>query len=188
MADTKANALAPSTFAEDRDVVRSLLRDVADFPVPGVVFKDIAGIIADGNGLQAATRALATMVESFGPIDLVAGMEARGFIFGAPLAAALGTGFIPVRKAGKLPPPVLHASYDLEYGTAELEVRAGTIPQGARVLVLDDVLATGGTAAAGVSLLKRAGADVVGLAFVLEIPELNGRAVLPDLPTEVLLS
>lgn len=187
MTETTTDVTGSNTFAADRELVRSLLRDVPDFPAPGVVFKDIAGIIADGPGLRAATRALIGLIEPFGPIDLVAGMEARGFIFGAPLAAALGTGFIPVRKAGKLPPPVLHASYDLEYGTAELEVRDGTIPPGARVLVLDDILATGGTAAAGANLLQRAGADVVGLAFLLEIPELNGRRALPELPTAVLL-
>lgn len=174
-------------LAADRELVRSLLRDVPDFPAPGVVFKDIAGIISDGAGLRAATNALAAIIEPFGQIDLVAGMEARGFIFGAPLAARLGAGFIPVRKAGKLPPPVLHASYQLEYGTAELEVREGTIPEGARVLILDDVLATGGTAAAGVDLLKRAGADVVGMTFLLEVPELGGRNRLPALPLAVLL-
>lgn len=180
--------MEPAELLEaDRELVRSLLRDVPGFPTPAVIFKDIAGIIADGAGLLAAIRALASIAAPFGPFDLVAGMEARGFIFGAPLAAHLGVGFIPVRKAGKLPPPVLNASYELEYGTAELEVRVGTIPEGARVLLLDDVLATGGTAGAGADLLNRAGADVVGMAFLLEVPELGGRDRLPDLPVAVLL-
>ena len=172
----------------DVDLVASLLRDVEDFPIPGVTFKDVAGIVASGPGMAASIRALARISESFGPIDLVAGMEARGFIFGAALAVHMGAGFIPVRKAGKLPPPVLHASYDLEYGTAELEVRDRIIEPGARVLLLDDILATGGTASAGADLLRRAGADVVGMTFLLEIPGLAGRAKLPDLPVEVLLS
>lgn len=172
----------------DRDAVRALLRDVPDFPSPGVVFKDIAGVIADGDGLQAATRGLAALAHELGPIDLVAGMEARGFIFGTALAHHLGLGFIPVRKSGKLPPPVLSATYELEYGSAVLELRAGTVPAGARVLVLDDILATGGTAAAGVDLLTRAGADVVGSVFLLEIAGLDGRERLSDHPVRVLLS
>lgn len=172
----------------DRELVRSLVRDVPDFPEPPVVFKDIAGICADHEGMRASIRALTEIVAQFGAIDFVAGLEARGFIFGAPLAIALGAGFVPIRKAGKLPPPVLHASYDLEYGSAELEVRDGMIPAGARVLLLDDILATGGTAAAGASLLERTGADVVGMAFLLEIAGLNGRDALPDLPLAVLLS
>ncbi len=175
-------------FETDRDLVRSLVRDVPDFPHPPVVFKDIAGICAAPEGMSAAIRALAHIVAPMGKIDLVAGLEARGFIFGAPLAIALGAGFVPIRKAGKLPPPVLHASYELEYGTAELEVRDGLIAPGARVLLLADVLATGGTASAGVDLLRRAEADVVGMAFLLEVAELGGRAALPDLPTVVLLS
>lgn len=180
--------LRSDSFTADCTLVRSLVRDVPDFPQPPVIFKDIAGICGSAAGLQAATRALAELVAPLGRIDLVAGLEARGFIFGAPLAMALGAGFIPIRKAGKLPPPVLHASYELEYGTAELEVRDGVIDSGARVLVLDDILATGGTASAGVNLLQRAEADVVGMAFLLEIDGLDGRAALPDIPTAVLLS
>ncbi len=177
-----------STFETDRALVKSLVRDVPNFPQPPVVFKDIAGICASPMGMQAAIRALVELVAPMGQIDLVAGLEARGFIFGAPLAVALGAGFIPIRKAGKLPPPVLHTRYELEYGIAELEVRDEVIEPGARVLLLDDILATGGTAAAGVSLLDRAEADVIGMSFLLEIDGLNGRAALPDLPMAVLLS
>ena len=164
-----------SNLDSDRALVRSLIRDVPDFPSPGVVFRDVAGVLGDGAGFQAAIRGLATVASQLGEFDLVAGMEARGFMFGAPLATLLGVGFVPVRKAGKLPPPVLGATYELEYGSATLEVRDGTIPDGAKVLVLDDILATGGTAAAGVDLLHRAGAEVVGLVFLLEIEALAGR-------------
>lgn len=174
-------------LAADREAVRELLRDVPDFPQPGIVFRDITGVIASPEGLGAATRGIAALVSELGPIDLVAGMEARGFIFGAALAQSLGVGFIPVRKAGKLPPPVIGATYELEYGSAVLELREGTVPAGARVLVLDDVLATGGTAAAGVDLLRRAGASVVAAAFLMELPELDGRIRLAGLPVRVLL-
>lgn len=174
-------------LAADRALVGSLLRDVPDFPAPGVMFRDVAGLLGDGAGLQAAIRGLAAIAAELGPIDMIAGMEARGFMFGAPLATLLGVGFIPVRKAGKLPPPVLGATYDLEYGSATLEVRDGTIPRGARVLVLDDILATGGTAAAGVDLLGRAGAVVVGLVFLLEIDALGGRSRLAGHEVRALL-
>ena len=174
-------------LAADRDLVLSLLRDVPDFPAPGVVFRDIAGLLADGAGFQAAIRGLAALAADLGPVDLVAGMEARGFMFGAPLATLLGVGFIPVRKAGKLPPPVLGATYELEYGTATLEVREGTVAPGARVLVLVDIVATGGTAAAGVDLLERAGAHVVGLTFLLEIEGLGGRDKLAGREVRALL-
>jgi len=177
-----------ASLASDRELVRSLIRDVPDFPSPGVVFRDVAGVLGDGAGFQAAVRGLATLASSLGEFDLVAGMEARGFMFGAPLATLLGVGFVPVRKAGKLPPPVLGATYELEYGTATLEVRDGTVPEGARVVVLDDILATGGTAAAGVDLLRRAGADVVGLVFLLEILDLGGRDRLTGHDVRALLT
>lgn len=169
---------APHHRSADVAIVEGLLREVPDFPQPGVLFRDVAGVLASGEGLAAATRAMADLAAELGEFDLVAGMEARGFLFGAPLAAHLGAGFIPVRKAGKLPPPVLAATYELEYGTATLELRDGTIPAGARVLVLDDILATGGTASAGADLVERAGGVVVGLAFLFEIPGLGGRARL----------
>lgn len=177
-----------TALAEARATVTALLRDVPDFPKPGVVFRDIAGLLADGDGLRAAVEALAVLAGDLGPIDLVAGMEARGFMFAAPLATRLGVGFVPVRKAGKLPPPVLSATYELEYGQATLEVRDGTVPAGARVLVIDDILATGGTAAAGVDLLERAGAHVAGLVFLFEIAEIGGRARLEGHEVRTLLS
>ncbi|GIG29156.1 adenine phosphoribosyltransferase [Cellulomonas marina] len=165
--------------------VEALVRLVPDFPQPGVLFRDITPLLAD-----AATFAdvVAAMAAAAGEVDLVAGMEARGFLLAAPLATALGAGLVPVRKAGKLPGPSLAETYDLEYGTATLEVHPDTVPAGARVLVVDDVLATGGTAAATVRLLERAGADVVGLSVLVELTALGGRARLGGHRVDALLT
>lgn len=164
----------------------ALVQDVPDFPEPGVVFKDITPLLADGPALKAVVEDLAERAP--GPIDLVVGMEARGFILGAPVAVALGAGFIPVRKAGKLPRETLAGAYELEYGSAVLEVHPDTIRAGSRILVVDDVLATGGTAAATVALLEKAGGVVVGLSFLMELTFLKGRERLPGRPLEVLLT
>ena len=153
-----------------------LVVDVPDHPRPGVVFKDITPLLADAVTFAAVVDAL--VASAPGPVDLVVGMEARGFILGAPLALGLGAGFVPVRKAGRLPRATLAGSYDLEYGSAVIEIHPDTVPSGARVLVVDDVLATGGTAAATVDLVTRAGGVVVGLSFLLEITALDGRARL----------
>jgi adenine phosphoribosyltransferase len=166
--------------------VRSLVRDVPDYPRAGVMFKDITPLLADGPTFGAVVTELADRVRPLG-VDLVAGMEARGFILGAPVAAALGVGFVPVRKAGKLPGPTLTASFVLEYGSATVEIHPDTIPAGARVLVLDDVLATGGTAAATAGLIERAGGVVVGTAFLLEVAVLAGRERLDGRHVDVLL-
>jgi adenine phosphoribosyltransferase len=166
----------------------ALVRDVPDWPTPGVTFKDITPLLADGEALGQVVEHLADGARALGGVDLIAGMEARGFILGAPVATALGVGFIPVRKAGKLPGPTLGAAYDLEYAAAAIEIRPDTIPAGARVLVLDDVLATGGTAAATADLLERAGARVVGLSFLLELGFLAGRARLPGRHVEALFT
>ncbi|GEN78827.1 adenine phosphoribosyltransferase [Actinotalea fermentans] len=168
------------------DLAASLVQDVPDFPEPGVVFKDITPLLADGAALKAVVEDMASRAP--GPIDLVVGMEARGFILGAPVAVALGAGFIPVRKAGKLPRETLAGAYELEYGSAVLEVHPDTIRDGSRVLVVDDVLATGGTAAATVALLEKAGGVVVGLSFLMELTFLGGRDRLPGRPLDVLLS
>jgi adenine phosphoribosyltransferase len=158
-----------------------LVRDVPDFPKPGVVFKDISPLLADHDGLTAVVSALAACgVDAGGTVvDKVVGIEARGFILGAPVALHLGAGFVPVRKAGKLPGPTLSAAYALEYADAEIEIHPDTIAPGARVLVVDDVLATGGTAAATVGLLEQAGGVVVGLEFLIELVTLGGRGRLP---------
>jgi adenine phosphoribosyltransferase len=160
-------------------VIHSLMREVPDFPEPGIQFKDLTPVLADAHGLATVTDALAAVAAD---VDLVAGIDARGFLLGAAVATRLGTGVLAVRKGGKLPPPVHSESYTLEYGTATLEIPAdGMQLDGLRVLVIDDVLATGGTLQAGANLLGAAGAIVVGAAVVLELSALNGRAKLPDL-------
>jgi adenine phosphoribosyltransferase len=167
--------------------IGALIRAVPDYPTPGVTFRDITGLLADGPAFAGVIEALAGLAEQAGGVDLVAGMEARGFLIGAPLATFLGTGFVPLRKAGKLPPPVDRVDYELEYGHAAIEVRRGAIPVGARVLVVDDVLATGGTAAAGAGLVESGGGHVVGLAFLLELDGLGGRDRLAGRNVETLL-
>ena len=155
------------------DDLASYIRDVPDYPREGIVFKDITGLLVDPGALTEAVDRLAALVPD--DVELISGMEARGFIVGAALALRLGLGFVPVRKAGKLPPPVRSTTYGLEYGEATIEIREGTVPVGARVMLVDDVLATGGTAAAGAQLLEELGAVVVGLAFLLELGDLGGR-------------
>lgn len=149
------------------------LRDVPDYPEPGVLFKDITPLLADGPAFGSVVESLAGRYR--GRVDAVVGIEARGFVFAAPLAVALGVGFVPVRKAGKLPGDVLAAAYDLEYGSAQIEVQGDAFRPGERVVVLDDVLATGGTAQAACALAEQAGADVVEFAAVLELGFLPGR-------------
>jgi len=164
------------------DVVRrvnALVRLVPDYPQPGVLFRDITPLLADASAFADVVATMASTAH--GPVDLVAGMEARGFLLAAPIATALGAGLVPVRKAGKLPGPLATESYSLEYGDASIEIQPFTIPAGARVLVVDDVLATGGTAAATVRLLRACGAEVVGLSFLVEIAGLDGRRHLEGL-------
>ena len=165
---------------------KRLVLDVPDHPVPGVTFKDITPLLADADVLAGVVAHLVSQAPD--GVDLVAGMEARGFIIGAPVAVGLGAGFIPVRKVGRLPRATLTGSYDLEYGSAVIEVHPDTIPTGARVLVVDDVLATGGTAAATVDLIERAGGVVVGLAFLLELTFLDGRSRLAGRDVQALLT
>ncbi|MFJ5914913.1 adenine phosphoribosyltransferase [Streptomyces ardesiacus] len=159
------------------ELLLSRIRDVADYPEPGVVFKDITPLLADPAAFAALTDALAEVAGHTGATKVV-GLEARGFILGAPVALRAGLGFIPVRKAGKLPGATLSQSYDLEYGSAEIEVHAEDLSAGDRVLVVDDVLATGGTAEASLELIRRAGAEVAGLAVLMELGFLGGRARL----------
>jgi adenine phosphoribosyltransferase len=166
-------------------VLRELVRDVPDYPQPGVVFKDITPLLADAAGFAAMVSALAAGYER---IDKVAGIEARGFILAAPVALRLGVGFVPVRKLGKLPGPTRTESYELEYGTAAVEVHVDAFEPGDRVLMIDDVLATGGTAGATARLIRRSGAEVVSLAVLIELGFLGGRARLPGLQIRSLLS
>ena len=156
--------------------VSALVRDVPDFPGPGVVFRDITPVLADAQAFTDVAVALAALV---GRADLVVGVEARGFLLGAAAALTAGVGVVPVRKGGKLPRVAASRSYDLEYGTATLELPADTVAPGTRVFVLDDVLATGGTMAAACQLVEASGGKVVGCAFLIELAFLKGRDRLP---------
>ena len=178
--------------ASDKSLERQLdrlIRDISDFPKPGVVFKDISPLLADHDGFSAVIAALAREgrdAEGNVVVDKVVGMEARGFILAAPVALALGTGFVPVRKAGKLPGPTHAVEYSLEYGVATLEIHRDAIAEGERVLMIDDVLATGGTVAATAQLIELCGGVVTGVAVLIELSFLHGREAIGDLPLAAL--
>jgi len=170
------------------DYFDRLVRDVADYPTPGVVFKDITPLLGDAGGFRAVVDALVGG-RAEGSVDKVAGVEARGFILAAPVAYRLGAGFVPIRKKGKLPSLTYEENYALEYGQAVVEVHTDAFVPGERVLLVDDVLATGGTAAASAELVRRAGGVVVGLAVLIELGFLSGRSALPPgLDVHALLS
>lgn len=166
--------------------VGELMREIPDYPEPGVLFRDITTVLANGPAFADLVAVLAAGAP--GPVDLVAGMESRGFLLAAPIAVALGAGVIPVRKAGKLPGPTISETYDLEYGTATLELHPFTVPAGSRVLVVDDVLATGGTAAATLRLFADCDAEVVGISVLAELAALRGRARVPGVPVDALVT
>ncbi len=155
------------------DLAKSI-RDVPDFPRPGILFKDITTLLKDGRHFKAAIDGLIAAIGPK-PIDVVVSIESRGFIVGAPIAYALGAGFIPVRKLGKLPAGVVSVAYELEYGSATLEMHTDAIAPGARVLIVDDLLATGGTVAGTIELVRRLEGEIVGLAFLIELTTLRGR-------------
>ncbi len=163
-----------------------LLRDVPDFPTTGVVFKDITPVLADGAALQEIIDRFVEWAAARSP-DVVAGIESRGFLFGVPLALALGVGFVPLRKAGKLPRETHQREYALEYGAGVLEMHRDALRPGQRALILDDLLATGGTASAAAHLVERGGGRVVGLGFLLELRALQGRAALSGYDVHALL-
>jgi adenine phosphoribosyltransferase len=174
----------PATLAQE---VRAGIRDVPDFPKPGILFKDITPVLADSGLLRRAVRAMAAPFDA-ARVDAVAGIESRGFIFGAAVALELGAGFVPIRKPGKLPHDCRRVDYQLEYGADALEAHSDALGSGARVIIVDDVLATGGTAAAAADLLRLLGGDVLGATFLLELGFLSGRARLPELPVHAIVA
>lgn len=159
----------------------ALIRNIPDFPKPGIQFKDITTLLKDPDGFMNTVEALAVRCSEHQP-DVIVGIEARGFIFGAAVAFELGVGFVPVRKPGKLPGKTRSAIYELEYGTDKLEMHEDAIEPGQRVVIIDDLLATGGTVAAVASLVKNAGGEVAECVFVVELEFLKGREKLPGLP------
>lgn len=161
--------------------LRQAIRDIPDFPKPGIVFKDITPVLLDPDLLRGAIRLFADRHRDHPP-DKIAGIESRGFILGAPLAAELELGFVPVRKQGKLPAETVSASYALEYGEATLEIHVDAVAPGERILLVDDLLATGGTAAAAVSLIRKLGGTVMEIDFLVELGFLHGRDALGDAP------
>lgn len=173
--------------APDAPAFAGLIRDVPDYPQPGILFKDITPLLADASGFASVVTALAGDHATAG-VDLVAGIEARGFILAAPVALALDAGFVPVRKVGKLPSETISTTYSLEYGEAEIEVHADAVTPGQRVLLVDDVLATGGTAAAAVDLVRRLGGQVVEVVVLMELAALGGRARLDGVDVRALVT
>ena len=158
---------------------KSRIRTVPHYPKPGVMFRDITTLLKDATGLQLAVKSLADHFRGY-PIDKVAGIEARGFILGAAVAYELGLGFIPVRKKGKLPAKTIGQDYALEYGTDRIELHADAISPGESILLIDDLIATGGTAAAACALIQRMGGNIQGCGFVIDLPDLGGRQRLED--------
>lgn len=164
----------PLTERERADWLKSIIRDIPDFPQSGILFRDITPLLSDARALQVALEGLAEPFRDAG-IEQVVGVESRGFIFGAPLALLLKTGFVPVRKFGKLPAATIHVEYALEYGSNTVEIHTDAIRPGEKVLIVDDLLATGGTVSAALELVKRLGGEVAGIAFLVELTALQGR-------------
>lgn len=166
--------------------LKSLIRDIPDFPKPGILFRDITTLLRDPEGLRYTLDTLAEKCAGLSA-DYIVGMESRGFIFGTPLAYKLGIGFIPVRKPGKLPAAVHSVQYELEYGMDCLEVHQDAFHPGSRILIVDDLIATGGTAAATAKLVEQSGCELVGFGFIIELTALGGRDRLPDVPIVTLV-
>jgi adenine phosphoribosyltransferase len=173
--------------ARSTDDLRAKIREVPDFPKPGILFYDITTLLREADAFREVIDRMAEAVKGE-RIDLVVGMESRGFIFAAPLADRLGAGFVPVRKLGKLPAETIEVEYDLEYGTATLEIHRDAITRGQRVLVVDDLLATGGTVLGTIELVQRLGGEIAGLSFMVELTALGGRAKLGEFKIHTLLA
>jgi adenine phosphoribosyltransferase len=169
------------------DDLRAKIREVPDFPKPGILFYDITTLLKDPDAFREVIDRMADQVKDSG-VDLVVGMESRGFIFSAPLAYQLHAGFVPVRKLGKLPAETIEVEYDLEYGTATLEIHKDAIQPGQRVLIVDDLLATGGTVQGTIELVRRLGGEIAGLSFMVELTGLHGREQLSDFQIHALLT
>jgi adenine phosphoribosyltransferase len=163
------------------------IRNIPDFPKPGIQFKDITPLLQDPGALKEVIQLLAEPYRA-NPVDYVVGIESRGFIFGAPLAMALGVGFVPIRKPGKLPAETLSATYELEYGTDEIQIHKDAIQPGQSVAMVDDLLATGGTMSAACDLINRLDANIVGISFLIELAFLEGRARLMDQDIHALIT
>lgn len=168
-------------MTDSSTTLQALIRDVPDFPKPGIMFKDITPLLADPSGLAMAVETMANPFRK-SRIDLVIGAESRGFIFGTAIAQALSCGFVPIRKPGKLPSATHSVEYDLEYGTDRLEMHVDAVPSDARVLMVDDLLATGGTMGACLDMVGRTGAEIVAATFLIELAFLEGRKQLGDVP------
>jgi adenine phosphoribosyltransferase len=153
--------------------LKSLIRTIPDYPKPGIMFRDVTTLLGDGQGFKAAIAQMAEPYRTV-PVHAVAGIEARGFILGGAIADRLGCGFIPIRKKGKLPWKTMGQDYELEYGTDTIEIHVDAIAKGQRILIVDDLIATGGTAEAAAKLITRAGGEIVGAAFIIDLPELGG--------------
>jgi adenine phosphoribosyltransferase len=171
------------------DNIKRLIRTIPDYPKPGIMFRDVTTLLGDAQGFKAAIAQLAEPYRAE-PIDAVAGIEARGFILGGAVADRLGCGFIPIRKKGKLPYKTIGQDYELEYGVDTIEIHEDAIRQGERILIVDDLIATGGTAMAAAKLIRHTGGDVVAAAFVIDLPEIGGREKLEGegVPCHVLVA
>jgi adenine phosphoribosyltransferase len=169
------------------DDLRALIREVPDFPKPGILFYDITTLLREPDAFREVIDRMADAIGDT-TVDVVVGMESRGFIFSAPQAYKQGAGFVPVRKLGKLPAETIEVEYELEYGTATLEIHADAIEKGQRVLIVDDLLATGGTVMGTIELVRRLGGEIAGLSFMVELTALHGREKLDDFDIHALLS
>jgi adenine phosphoribosyltransferase len=172
------------------DDLKALIRTIPDFPKPGIAFRDITTLLLDRHGLAETVGRMAEGAEEWGPVDLVAGTEARGFLFASALAVELGAGVLLIRKDGKLPGATIAEDYALEYGSDRIAIHADACAPGARVLLVDDLIATGGTAIASTRLIRRTGAEVVGASFVIDLPDLGGAEALraEGIPVQALIA